>query len=369
MKAMDVGVYKIPMDAPDDVSQLRKLIKSGEIDPRDIVAIITKTEGNGLVNDFTRGLATMAFQLLLSEEVGIPREDVSKRVALVNSGGCEGVMSPHATVFTRREVEAAGGKEKRLAIGVAFTRDFLPEEIGTMAQVREVAKAVREAMRDAGIEDPRDVHFVQIKCPLLTSERINDAAKRGKSVVTTDTLKSMGYSRGASALGVALALGEVDEGKLNDSVICKDWSLYSATASTSAGIELLNDEIILMGNSTKSVSKYRIGHGVMRDGIDAEGVKEALRSAGLEFECCPSPAMRRRIVNVFAKGGAHPTGRVRDRRTTLLTDSDISSTRHMRAVVSAVIASIVGDPMVYVSGGSEHQGPPGGGPVAAIIEA
>ncbi|MEM2602259.1 MAG: ring-opening amidohydrolase [Candidatus Bathyarchaeia archaeon] len=56
-----------------------------------------------------------------------------------------------------------------------------------------------------------------------------------------------------------------------------------------------------------------------------------------------SPAMQRRIVNVFAKGGAHPTGRVRDRRTTLLTDSDISSTRHMRAVVSAAIASIVGD--------------------------
>jgi cyanuric acid amidohydrolase len=366
---MDVGVYKIPMDSPDDVFQLRKLIDSGEIDPRDIVAIITKTEGNGLVNDFTRGLATLAFQLLLSEKLGIPREEVSKRVALVNSGGCEGVMSPHATVFTRRRVEAAEGKEKRLAIGIAFTRDFLPEEIGTMVQVREVAKAVKEAMRDAGIEDPRDVHFVQIKCPLLTSERINDAIRRGKSVVTTDTLKSMGYSRGASALGVALALGEIDESRLNDSAICKDWDLYSTTASTSAGIELLNDEIILMGNSTKSVSRYRIGHGVMRDGIDAEGVKEALRSAGLKFDCCPSPDLQRKVVNVFAKGGAHPTGRVRGRRTTLLTDSDISSTRHMRAVVSAVIASIVGDPMIYVSGGSEHQGPPGGGPVAAIVEA
>ncbi|HLS53291.1 MAG TPA: ring-opening amidohydrolase, partial [Tissierellaceae bacterium] len=73
-------------------------------------------------------------------------------------------------------------------------------------------------------------------------------------------------------------------------------------------------------------------------------------------------------VNVFAKAEASPDGLVRDRRTTMLTDSDINHTRHARAVVNAVIASLVGDPMVYVSGGAEHQGPAGGGPVAVIIE-
>lgn len=364
---IDVGVYKMPMDAPDDISALRRLIDSGEINPRNIVAVQTKTEGNGNVNDFTRGFATLAFQLLLSEKLGVPREEVSKKVAIINSGGCEGVMSPHATVFTREEVNAPEGKEKRLAIGVSFTRDFLPEEQGTMVQVHEVARVVDEAMKDAGIEHREDVHFVQIKCPLLTSERINDARKRGIDVVTTDTLKSMAYSRGASALGVALALGEVEESKLDDSVVCKEWDTYSAVASTSAGVELLNDEILLMGNTTKSVSKYRIGHSVMKDGIDADGVKEALRSAGLKFDCCPTSDLQNKVVNVFAKAGAHPSGQVRGRRTTLLTDSDISSTRHMRAVVNAVIASLVGDVMVYVSGGSEHQGPPGGGPVAAII--
>jgi cyanuric acid amidohydrolase len=51
----------------------------------------------------------------------------------------------------------------------------------------------------------------------------------------------------------------------------------------------------------------------------------------------------------------------------MMDDSDINHTRHARAVVSAVIASMIGDPMVYVSGGAEHQGPPGGGPVAAIV--
>ena len=33
---------------------------------------------------------------------------------------------------------------------------------------------------------------------------------------------------------------------------------------------------------------------------------------------------------------------------------------------SLPIASVTGDPMVYVSGGAEHQGPSGGGPVAVI---
>jgi hypothetical protein len=31
-----------------------------------------------------------------------------------------------------------------------------------------------------------------------------------------------------------------------------------------------------------------------------------------------------------------------------------------------VLAGVIGDTMLYVSGGAEHQGPPGGGPVAII---
>ncbi len=35
--------------------------------------------------------------------------------------------------------------------------------------------------------------------------------------------------------------------------------------------------------------------------------------------------------------------------------------------VGGVLASVVGRTALYVSGGAEHQGPPGGGPVAAIV--
>jgi cyanuric acid amidohydrolase len=183
--------------------------------------------------------------------------------------------------------------------------------------------------------------------------------------VTHDTYESMGYSRGASALGVAAALGEIDRARLDDTRVLRDWSLYSGVASTSSGIELDHNVVIVMGESRSAASPYRIGHGVMRDTIDAESVTEVLHGLGLEGGRRDAD----RIVNVFAKAEASPDGVVRGARHTMLNDSDINSTRHARAAVGAVIASVVGRTEVYVSGGAEHQGPPGGGPFAVIVTA
>ncbi|MTI47427.1 MAG: ring-opening amidohydrolase [Firmicutes bacterium] len=368
---MDVNVYRIAMSSPDDIEGLKELINKGDINPEEIVAILGKTEGNGCVNDFTRGFSTLAFKTFLSNKLGKSVAEIGERIAFVMSGGTEGVMSPHATIFTKKEIDQENNNsndEKALAVSVGFTRDFLPEEIGTMTMVKEVERVVLELMDSAAIESKEDVHFVQIKCPLLTSDRILDAQARGKRVIVNDTYKSMGYSRGASALGVAVALNEIDEEKLKDESILKDWSLFSEVASTSAGVELLNCEIILMGNSNKSNSRFKIGHDVMKDSIDLEAVINSMKDAGLEFNSLPTEEDKRKIVNVLAKAEASPDGYVRNRRTTMLTDSDINHTRHARAVVNGVISAIVGDPMVYVSGGAEHQGPSGGGPIAVIVE-
>jgi len=122
-----------------------------------------------------------------------------------------------------------------------------------------------------------------------------------------------------------------------------------------------------MGNSFTSSSDLVIGHSVMQDAIDSKAVHEALRSVGMRVvEGVIDPTDTGRVVNVFAKSEADPSGFIRNRRHTMLNDSDINNTRHSRAVVGAVIASIIGDPMIYVSGGAEHQGPAGGGPVAVI---
>ena len=360
-----IEVHRILTRGPGDASGLEHAIDNGTIDPAQIVAVIGKTEGNGCVNDFTRELATAALAGLLGRRLGIEAAEVERRIAFVMSGGTEGVLSPHITVFTRSEVDGGaplrGNAPQRLAVGVAFTDEFRPEAIGRAQQVRATADAVRRAMKDAAIVAAADLHFVQIKCPLLTSARIADARSRGAEPVTADTYESMGFSRGASALGVALATGELAEGDVDDGVVLQDFGRYSAVASTSAGIEVMHNVVIVMGMSTASASQYVIGHDVMQDAIDAGAVLRVLHKLGISPADAP-----KRIVNVFAKAEASPDGLVRGGRHTMLNDSDINSTRHARAAVGAVIASVVGHTALYVSGGAEHQGPPGGGPVAVI---
>ncbi|WFU26237.1 ring-opening amidohydrolase [Bradyrhizobium sp. CB1717] len=364
MRATSVGVYKIATTGPGDISGLMAMIGSGAIDPKSILAILGKTEGNGGVNDFTREYAVAALSTALAPQLGLTPHQVEQRIAFVMSGGTEGVLSPHITVFTRREAERpAGLSGKRLSIGMAHTRDFLPEDLGRSAQIAETAKAVKAAMADAGILEPADVHFVQIKCPLLTSERVAAANARGNKTATTSSYSSMAYSRGASALGVAVALGEIGPDVRDEDVLSR-YELYSNVASTSSGIELMHNVVIVLGNSESSASAFEIGHAVMDDAIDAPAVVSALNSVGLGV--APQTSAGRALVNIFAKAEASPDGSLRGFRHTMLEDTDISSTRHARAAVGGLIAGLAGTGAVYVSGGAEHQGPAGGGPVAAI---
>ncbi|MEO7403712.1 MAG: ring-opening amidohydrolase, partial [Burkholderiales bacterium] len=148
-----VGVHKILCSGPSDLSAAKRLLDSGAIRAEDIVAVMGKTEGNGCVNDFTRDFSNFAWCALLAPMLGLSPEAVHARIAFVMSGGTEGVLSPHFTVFTRGSTDAPLAAAKRLAIGIAHTRDFLPEEMGRMTQVTETAAAVRAAMADAGITD------------------------------------------------------------------------------------------------------------------------------------------------------------------------------------------------------------------------
>ncbi|MET4218576.1 cyanuric acid amidohydrolase [Bradyrhizobium sp. LB7.2] len=364
MRTTSVGVIRIATKGPGDVSGLLDMIASGAIDPTSILAILGKTEGNGGVNDFTREYAVAALCAALAPQLGLSPQEVEQRIAFVMSGGTEGVLSPHITVFTRQDVpqRPAGLSGKRLSIGMAHTRDFLPEELGRSAQITETAKAVKAAMEDAGIADPTDIHFVQIKCPLLTSDRVEAANARGNKTVTTSAYSSMAYSRGASALGVAVALGEIASDIRDDDVLQR-YDLFSRVASTSSGIELMHNVVIVLGNAMSSTSEFEIGHAVMSDAIDAAAVLAALESVGLDVA-----TTGRELVNIFAKAEASPDGSVRGFRHTMLEDTDISSTRHARAAVGGLIAGLAGTGAVYVSGGAEHQGPAGGGPVAVIAK-
>ncbi len=117
--------------------------------------------------------------------------------------------------------------------------------------------------------------------------------------------------------GVALGLREIKETEVTDDIIAKRMDLFSSVASTSAGGELKNCEILLFGNSSAASGNFRIGHAILKD--------------------------------------------------TMLSDADINYERHARAALGAVIASITNDPAIFVSGGTEHQCGPGAAPIAAIL--
>jgi len=361
-------VHRLPMRSPDDVSALEAAIAQGAVAPAGIVAILGKTEGNGCVNDFTRAFAVRTLEALLGRHLAA---EAVHRIAMVMSGGTEGALSPHMIVFEARD--GGHGAEPRafaksLALGRARTPMLAGEHLGRIAQVEQVAAGVAAAMADAGITDPADVHYVQVKCPLLTMERIEAVEARGARTAVRDTLKSMGYSRGASALGVAVALGELTLSELSDATICADFSRYSRRAATSGGVELLDHEMMVVGMSPAWTGPLGIDHGVMADAIDIEPARGALGRLGLNLAGQVAAADRGRIKAVLAKAEAAQSGRVRDRRHTMLDDSDISSTRHARAFVGGALAGLFGFTDLFVSGGAEHQGPDGGGPVAIIVE-
>ncbi|MFK7878166.1 ring-opening amidohydrolase [Roseobacter sp.] len=339
-------IHVIPTSSPDDVSGLQRLIATKKLDPTRLIAILGKTEGNGCVNDFTRAFAVSELKRVL----GSAADDVT----LVMSGGTEGGLSPHLVTF---EVLDDAGAGPSMAIGAAITRDLLPHEIGTFAQVDSVAETVRATLKSAGIASVDDVHFVQIKCPLLTSDRI---AMSDRPTATTDTLKSMGLSRGASALGVGLALEEIDADTARLALLESDVKVWSGRASTSAGVELMGHEMLVLGMSKGWSGPLIVEHAVMTDAIDTDAVRAALER--LEI------GSRSDLLALFAKAEASTNGQIRGSRHTMLNDSDISSTRHARAMVGGALGGLVGRMDLFVSGGAEHQGPDGGGPVALIAE-
>ena len=242
-----------------------------------------------------------------------------------------------------------------------------PEEIGYVAMVQKVADAVKVAMERAGITDPADVHYVQTKTPLLTIHTIRDAKSRGHQVWTEHTHESMDLSNGTTGLGIAVALGEIE--MPTDADIMHDRSLFSSVASCSSGVELDQAQVVVVGNTTGIGGRYRIGHSVMQDALDADGVWGAIKDAGLDLPERPhSSDIQGRLVNVFLKCEVSQDGTVHGRRNAMLDDSDVHWHRQIKSAVGGVTASVTGDPAVFVSVSAAHQGPDGGGPVAAIVD-
>ena len=361
-----IEVRKVPLHSVSDASELGKLIDEGVFEADRVIAVIGKTEGNGGVNDYTRIIADRAFREILVEKGADPEK--VKQVPIVWSGGTDGVISPHATIFASVDpATVEKTDEPRLTVGFAMSEPIAPEEIGYVGMVDKVADAVTVAMERAGITDPADVHYVQTKTPLLTIHTIRDAKARGKKVWTEHTHESMDLSNGCTALGIAKALGEVTD--ITDADVMHSREKFSSVASCSSGVELDQAQVVVVGNARGVGGRYKIGHSVMTNALDADGIWNAIKNAGLDLPERPHTSdLKGRLVNVFLKCEASQDGTVNGRRNAMLDDSDVHWHRQIKSAVGGVTASVTGDPAVFVSVSAAHQGPEGGGPVAAIID-
>ena len=364
---MQASVFRLSMAHPGDVSALEALFAKGLVAPEHIVAVIGKTEGNGGVNDFTRGYFTQSLMGLLGRKLGAEPEELIKHIPCVLSGGTEGVLSPHYVVLARSgDTPAVPYARSALAIGTAISAPLPAEHVGRNAHVQSVADAVKAAMVQAHIADPRDVHFVQVKCPCITSARAEAAKARGQSVVTSDANRSMALARAAGAFGVALALGEIKS--VDETAMLRDFDVLSNCASISSGVEVEANEVIVLGNSRHWSGDLVIAHRPMADALDIGGVVAVLSDLGIEAAPQVSARDLPRLRAVFVKCEPDRRGAIRGQRHTMLDDTDINAQRHVRGALGGLVAGVIGDGRIFVSGGAEHQGPDGGGLIAAIAE-
>ncbi len=362
-------VDRFTLTDPGDVRVVKAAMDNGGLDPARIVAVIGKTPGNGLVNDYTRGYLTQSLAHLIAQYTGEAPSAVVERVPFIFSGGTEGVLTPHITVFSvHPESDGMVHSTPALAVATAFTTPLGPEDIGRAGQVSETRDAVRRAMAQAGIEHPQDVHFVQVKGPCLTASALSKARACG-SVVAGDTPdQSMAWSRAASAYGVALALGEFTGEALHPETMLRDFQRYSGVASCSSGTEVVMNEIVVLGNSVRWGGPLRIAHRTLRDVLDITAVHEVLEDLNLSAQPQLDEEQRKRLEAVFVKCEHDRSGTVRGQPHTMLNDGDMNPQRHIRGAVGALVAAVTGDTRIFVSGGAEHQGPEGGGLIAVIAE-
>ena len=188
-------------------------------------------------------------------------------------------------------------------------------------------------MKDAGIASPADVHFVQIKCPLLTKERIEEAARRG---ATRRDRRHLSFD---GAVARRLGAGR------------RRWRWARSRPRRDRGRDLprlvaLFERRQHLGRRRAAAQRDRragqragwagdlvIDHDVMKDAIDADAARAACWRALGRREPWPSSPRPR----------PSPSGEIRGRRHTMLDDSDIHSTRHARALVGGVLAGVIGD--------------------------
>jgi cyanuric acid amidohydrolase len=353
---MSVHVFTYDTAHPGDTSAFCAVL--ADFDPATIrrLAVLAKTEGNAEVNDYSREYGLQSTELAIARHGGQPLVD---RSTFLFSTGCEGAMTPFGTLFIDTlEPGPPSPRGSALAIGCARSRSLRPEEIGTPLHADLVADAVRGAMRDAGVDAP-EVALVIVKTPVSSHLPPAPGAVVNKRITSA-------HSKAVGALGAGVALGEVDRARISEESIDNDHSLYARRAMVFSGAELDCAEVMLLANRRGAAGTLSVHTGLLADLLDAQGLRDLFTAAGCALDARGQVADPSRLAATLVKAGSAPDGRVRGRRTTMKA-SHIDMDKHVRAAVSGIVGSVLGDTRSFISANTVHQAPPGGGLAACIV--
>ena len=323
-------------DGPGDVQGLADWLKGLPKADVSKLIVLGKTEGPATLNDYSRDLAQAAAE----QAIGAADAGLLARSIRLFSTGCEGIASPVTIGMAEIGGTPAQNGAQGLVVGMARSNPLPAFPRGGLDHIDAAADAVSRAMKDAGLT-PDQVALVLIKSPILIPGQVPPDAGPGARHAG-----STGSSRGAAALGVAVALGEVDRGKLSADPVGRD-HVFASRAMAFSGIEVDRLEAVVFGERTGGDPRWSILTMPIADFLDAESVNRLKAVEGATPEI------------VFFKAGIAANGRIRGRRTTALT-SDLTPDKQLRAAASGFVAAHFGATVAFISGGAEHQGLPGG---------
>ncbi len=339
---MSVDVIQFDMQAPDDLSALRKpLDQRGSAQIRRL-ALLMRVAGE--YTDGSREKARGAVEQLLAEK------GLTDRSEFITVIGAEGASTPcgYALIDTDGN---AGGAGRRLAIGLA--RIAPPDEasIGSAAFAFDVQTAVEAALRDGGMS-PGDVETIIVNVPQPTTGDVGLRARKG---------------RAAAALGAGLAIGEVDKGALRDDAIVTNGELYAKRVQTFTGPAIRNIEVIAIGNRAGAGGDLFACNVITQDLLDARSLKRMLVGAGLALDA-DGELDTGRLVATIAKLGVHSSGNVAGAPTTIF-GSATPPEKHVRAALSGVLGATLHTTRIFSTFDPVQQAPLGGGTICCILRA
>jgi cyanuric acid amidohydrolase len=350
MKAL---VEHFEMSSPDDVQNIGQILRRMATSKPGRIALIAKVEGTATTNDFSRSLTLRAIR----DEVIAAGLD-PRRVHTILSTGCEGVISPGGFLFA--DFGADGREDGGLRVGFHKSPPLTSPELLSQCHIDYSRLAVEGALHDCGLT-AKDRVLVFMKSPLMTHQEAVDLPEERARFAGIS-----GAARGAAALGMAVALGEVDPADALIGNLLRRSDLFSRRGMVFSGTETRACEAIVIGQPAGAMSGPQLRCGVVDDLLDIAGMASIIASDG-NASIDAARARSGDILAAFFKAGVRSDGQVRGSRTTVFS-SDLDPDKHMRAAASGVVAALTGDCRMFISGGCEHQSPDGGGVFAVVTK-